>query len=226
MNNGTSALQINQDSHDAATMPLRYAVEGFWLGSWWNKRNADTPEKALKLYYEMKRVNERMLEQDRRNGITTPLTSAYYGALRVRRNDGFLMIWDYTPCEDHSPALVILDKPTPVCPSALREAKAIFAGYGENEGRRFEAMAYSLESRIFQALDNGDTYHLKVTIEYAGAQAFTASFINGRMVSTQQWKISVAMAMKYSWLGYLPTGEAALAGAYEHLQALVLSGKA
>ena len=137
-------------------------------------------------------------------------------------NNGSLALKDF---QDYSPTLVILDKPTPICPSALREAKAIFAGYGTNAGRNFEAIEYSNENRIFQALDNGATYHLKVTVVQIEQQAFTASFINGRIVSTQQWKISVSMAMKYSYLGYLPTVNDAIAGAYENLQSLVLSGK-
>lgn len=126
-------------------------------------------------------------------------------------------------------SVVIVEKPAPifapVCPSALREAKSLWAGYGANAGRMFEALQYDQDLRIFQALDNGATYHLKVTAVQIEQQAFTASFINGRIVDTQQWKISVSMAMKYSWLGYLPTVQDAINGAYDCLQVMVMGGK-
>lgn len=123
-----------------------------------------------------------------------------------------------------TPELKIVEKPAPVCPSALREPKALFGGYGANEGRMFEALQYGKDLRIFQALDNGATYHLHVTLDVVGSMAFTASFLNGRVVSTQEFIISKQYAGRsYRYIG---NAEQALLGAYDHMQRLILSGKA
>jgi hypothetical protein len=130
-------------------------------------------------------------------------------------------VTDIAPKEDPVPFLVIVEKPAPVCPSALREPKGIFVS---TTGRSFEAQEYGNERRIFQCLETGATYHLKVTVEQVESQVFTASFINGRIVDTQDWLVNRQFAGRS--MRYLYNAEQAVQGAYDHLQGLVLSGKA
>jgi hypothetical protein len=133
-------------------------------------------------------------------------------------------VTDIAPKEDPVPFLVIVEKPAPVCPSALREPKGIFMGYGSNKGRSFEAQEYGNERRVFQCLETGATYHLKVTVEQVESQVFTASFINGRIVDTQDYVINRQFAGRS--MRFLENAGQAVAGAFDHMQSLVLCGKA
>jgi hypothetical protein len=116
-------------------------------------------------------------------------------------------------------AAMFAPKATP-CASALHEPKGKLVSA---TGREFEVMRYDSEAHILQALDNGATYHLHVTMEQVEKQVFTASFINGRIVSTQDYMINPQFAGRS--MRFLENAEQAVAGAYDDLQSLVLSGK-
>jgi hypothetical protein len=117
-------------------------------------------------------------------------------------------------------AAMFAPKATP-CASALHEPKGKLVSATVRE---FEVMRYDSEARILQCLETGATYHLKVTVVQVESQVFTASFINGRIVDTQDWLVNRQFAGRS--MRYLYNAEQAVQGAYDHLQGLVLSGKA
>lgn len=116
-------------------------------------------------------------------------------------------------------SLVIVEKP-PVCPSALREPRLVF----EQADRSFEAIEYSNESRVFQSMQNAVCYHMHVDMEQVGTTVTTRSYLNHRMVSSQTYYINRQFAGRSA--SYIENAEQAVQGAYNHLQSLVLSGKA
>jgi hypothetical protein len=119
----------------------------------------------------------------------------------------------------NSIAAMFAPKTTP-CISSLREPKGIFVS---TTGRRFEALEYGKNRRVFQALDNGATYHMEVIMEQIGNMVMVVSLMNRNVVSTQDYIIYP----RYAGMGrYLSRAEEAVAGAFDHLQSLVLSGKA
>jgi hypothetical protein len=119
-----------------------------------------------------------------------------------------------------TPALSIVPK-SPVCPSALREPAIVFVSA---TGRRFEALEYSTERRVFMALDNAVTYCMEVVVERIGENAIaTISTLNGRTVSRLEWLIDARFVGRS--FRYLENEQQAVAGAYDFMQAMVMSGK-
>lgn len=119
-------------------------------------------------------------------------------------------------------SLVIVEKPAPVCPSALREPVVSFS----QGGHVFELIHDSNECRVFQSTKNAVCYCMEVvtTISEDGKKVTTKSSINGRFVSEMNWLIHPYYAMR--GFMYLENAGQATRGAFDHLQSLVLSGKA
>lgn len=128
--------------------------------------------------------------------------------------------------------LTIVEKPAPICPSALRESKARWQKgerVFEEKGRTKEisevnGLAQQTMSSTFQDIATGQTYHLRVVMNVIENQVFTASFINGRAISTQEYLINAQSAGRS--MGTLANEEQALLGAFDYLQSLVMRGKA
>lgn len=117
--------------------------------------------------------------------------------------------------------LVLVQKPeTTPCPSALHEPYARFEG---QNGHVFDVLEYGNECRVFQSTLSAVTYCMEVQTEVIGNQVTTISSINGRFVS----RCDYLVYPRYAGMGrYIDRAEQAIAGAYEHLQSLVLSGRA
>jgi hypothetical protein len=134
-------------------------------------------------------------------------------------------VTDIAPKEDPVPFLVLVAKPAPVCPSALREPKCTF----QQGNRVFEALEYSLECRVFQSQANAVSYCMEVSHEISQEKdvqrVTTHSYINGRFIGSQSFLIMSQWTRLGSW-SYIGSAEQAVAGAFDHLQSLVLSGKA
>jgi hypothetical protein len=92
-------------------------------------------------------------------------------------------------------------------------------------GRRFEALEYSLECRVFQSQANAVSYCMEVQTSWDGCYFVVEGYVNGRKVSASRNLVDVHMAMRYSARGYVANTRQAIECSYDHLQSLVLCGK-
>jgi hypothetical protein len=123
--------------------------------------------------------------------------------------------------QEPTPVLAIVEKPVVIVTPALK------ISFVTSSGHEFEALHYGLDYRVFQSQLNAVCYHMEVKqTSNEHGQLTLESYINGRFISSSVPKISVYYAMRYGALGYVSTMQQAIECKYEHLQSLVMSGKA